>query len=102
MNISKKLKLSFASAIALPLLIIAALVISQTREQALENFSVLSEREARQVDNAITMFFAEIAKNVDYLASHETIKNARKNIKTHILEKQRAGAVWKIVYLEQK
>ena len=84
MNISKKLKLSFASAIALPLLIIAALVISQTREQALDNFSQLSEREARQVDNAITMFFAEIAKNVDYLASHETIKNARKNIKTHM------------------
>lgn len=84
MNISKKLKLSFASAIALPLLIIAALVISQTREQALDNFSQLSEREARQVDNAITMFFAEIAKNVDYLASHETIKNARENIKTHM------------------
>ena len=76
MNISKKLKLSFASAIALPLFVIAAIVISQTREQALDNFSQLSEREARQVDNAITMFFAEIANNVDYLASHTTIKNA--------------------------
>ena len=84
MNISKKLKLSFASAIALPLFVIAAIVISQTREQALDNFSQLSEREARQVDNAITMFFAEIAKNVDYLASHTTIKNARTNVKTHM------------------
>jgi len=66
------------------LFVIAAIVISQTREQALDNFSQLSEREARQVDNAITMFFAEIAKNVDYLASHTTIKNARTNVKTHM------------------
>ena len=84
MNISKKLKLSFASAIALPLLIIAALVISQTRQQALDNFAQLSEREARQVDNAITMFFAEIAKNVDYLASHKNVINAQRDVKTHM------------------
>ncbi|WP_213609887.1 methyl-accepting chemotaxis protein [Pseudoalteromonas sp.] len=84
MNISKKLKLSFALAIALPLLIIAALVISQTRQQALDNFAQLSEREARQVDNAITMFFAEIAKNVDYLASHKNVINAQRDVKTHM------------------
>lgn len=39
MNISKKLKLSFASAIALPLLIIAALVISQTQLDKLRTIS---------------------------------------------------------------
>ena len=60
MNISKKLKLSFASAIALPLFIIAALVITQTRDQALDNFAQMSEREARQIDNGIAMFFSEI------------------------------------------
>ncbi|WP_404344067.1 methyl-accepting chemotaxis protein [Pseudoalteromonas mariniglutinosa] len=84
MNISKKLKLSFASAIALPLFIIAALVVTQNRQQALENFAQLSEREARQVDNGIAMFFSEIAKNVDYLASHQTVLAAKRGVKTHM------------------
>ncbi|MCO6355803.1 HAMP domain-containing protein [Pseudoalteromonas shioyasakiensis] len=84
MNISKKLKLAFASAIALPLIIIAVLVITQTRQQALDSFAELSEREARQVDNGISMFFAEIEKNVDYLASHAAILDAKQGVKTHL------------------
>lgn len=84
MNISKKLKLSFASAIVLPLIIIAVLVITQTRQQALDGFAQLSEREAKQVDNGINMFFSEIEKNVDYLASHPTILEAKQDVKTHM------------------
>ena len=84
MNISKKLKLAFASAIALPLIIIAVLVITQTRQQALDSFAELSEREARQVDNGISMFFAEIEKNVDYLASHAAILDAKQGVKAHL------------------
>ena len=84
MNISKKLKLSFASAIVLPLIIIAVLVITQTRQQALDGFAQLSEREAKQVDNGINMFFSEIEKNVDYLASHPAILEAKQDVKTHM------------------
>lgn len=84
MNISKKLKLSFASAIALPLFIIAALVITQTREQAIDNFAQMSEREARQIDNGIAIFFAEIEKNVAYLASHQMVLAAKQDVKTHV------------------
>lgn len=83
MNISKKLKLSFALAIVLPLLIIASLVITQTRNQALENFETLSDREASQVDNAMVMFFAEIEKNVTFLASHHNVLSAQDNVKTY-------------------
>lgn len=84
MNIKTKLKLSFASAIALPLIIIAVLVITQTRQQALDSFSQLSEREARQVDNAISMFFDEVAKNVDYLSTHPATLAAKHDVKTNI------------------
>ncbi|TGE84847.1 methyl-accepting chemotaxis protein [Pseudoalteromonas sp. KS88] len=84
MNISKKLKLSFASAIVLPLFIIAVLVITQTRQQANDNFALLSQREATQIDNAIVMFFTEIAKNVDYLASDPRVLAAQANVKTHM------------------
>lgn len=84
MNISKKLKLSFASAIALPLIIISLLVITETRQQALDNFAQLSVREARQVDNGISLFFAEIEKNVDYLASHSATLNAKTDVMTHM------------------
>ncbi len=84
MNISKKLKLSFASAIALPLIIISLLVITEIRQQALDNFAQLSVREARQVDNGISLFFAEIEKNVDYLASHSATLNAKTDVMTHM------------------
>ncbi|WP_440054500.1 methyl-accepting chemotaxis protein [Pseudoalteromonas sp. T1lg65] len=84
MNISQKLKLSFATAIALPLIIIAALTISQTRQQAKESFSELSNREALQVDNGIQLFFSEIAKNVDYLASSGAVLEARGSVKTYM------------------
>ncbi|ODB36243.1 chemotaxis protein [Pseudoalteromonas sp. BMB] len=84
MNISQKLKLSFATAIALPLLIIAGLIISQTRQQGIETFSELSDREALQVENGIQMFFDEIAKNVDYLATHAQVLSAQQDVKTYM------------------
>ncbi|MEI5639992.1 MULTISPECIES: methyl-accepting chemotaxis protein [unclassified Pseudoalteromonas] len=84
MNISYKLKASFAAAIALPLIIITVLVINQTRQQAVESFSQLSDREALQVDNGIVMFFDEIAKDVDYLASHGRVQAAKQDVKTYM------------------
>ncbi|WP_261594758.1 methyl-accepting chemotaxis protein [Pseudoalteromonas holothuriae] len=84
MSISQKLRLAFISAIVLPLLIIAGLMISQTRQASLDNFSELANREALQIDNGIAMFFGEIAKNVDYLAAHPDIIAARTNVKTYL------------------
>ncbi|MCF6436463.1 methyl-accepting chemotaxis protein [Pseudoalteromonas sp. MMG022] len=84
MSISQKLRLAFISAIVLPLLIIAGLMISQTRQASLDNFSQLANREALQIDNGISMFFAEIEKNVDYLASHPKILAARTQVKTYV------------------
>ena len=84
MNISKKLKLAFASAIAVPLVIIAVLVITEIRYQALENFAQMSGREALQVDNGISMFFAEIEKNVDYLSSHPQVLDAKSDVQTYL------------------
>ncbi|WP_105166600.1 methyl-accepting chemotaxis protein [Pseudoalteromonas sp. T1lg23B] len=84
MSISQKLRLAFISAIVLPLLIIAGLMISQTRQASLDNFAQLANREALQIDNGISMFFGEIAKNVDYLASHPKILAARTQVKTYL------------------
>ncbi|NOU51231.1 methyl-accepting chemotaxis protein [Pseudoalteromonas sp. JBTF-M23] len=83
MRISQKLRLAFMSAIALPLIIIAGLMISQTRQASLESFTEMANREALQIDNGISMFFAEIAKNVDYLASHPNVIAARSGIETY-------------------
>ncbi|BBN83198.1 chemotaxis protein [Pseudoalteromonas sp. A25] len=83
MRISQKLRLAFMSAIALPLIIIAGLMISQTRQASLENFTEMANREALQIDNGISMFFAEIAKNVDYLASHPNVISARTQVQTY-------------------
>ena len=84
MNISTKLKLSFASAIIIPLFTIAILTITETRQEALNNFAELSNREAKQVDNGIAMFFDEIAKNVNYLATDDRVIAAQTDVKDYV------------------
>ncbi|MBD1583990.1 methyl-accepting chemotaxis protein [Pseudoalteromonas sp. S16_S37] len=83
MRISQKLRLAFMSAIALPLIIIAGLMISQTRQVSLESFTEMANREALQIDNGISMFFSEIAKNVNYLASHPDVIAARSGVESY-------------------
>ena len=71
------------SAITLPLIIIAGLMISQTRQASLDSFADMASREALQIDNGISMFFAEIAKNVTYLASHPDVIAARTDVEAY-------------------
>ncbi|MBQ4813914.1 methyl-accepting chemotaxis protein [Pseudoalteromonas luteoviolacea] len=84
MNISQKLRLAFITAIVVPLVIIAAIVISQTRQLAIDKFVEMSSREAQQIDNGISMFFDEVAKNVTYLSGHPDVQNGGSNVSVYI------------------
>ncbi|MDK2598210.1 methyl-accepting chemotaxis protein [Pseudoalteromonas obscura] len=84
MTISQKLRLAFITAIVVPLLIIAVIVISQTRQLAVDKFVEMSSREAQQIDNGISMFFEEVAKNVAYLASHPDVLQGREQVSIYI------------------
>ncbi|MCF2859731.1 methyl-accepting chemotaxis protein [Pseudoalteromonas sp. SMS1] len=84
MNISQKLRLAFITAIVVPLVIIAAIVISQTRQLAIEKFVEMSSREAQQIDNGISMFFDEVAKNVSYLSGHPDVQNGSAGVSVYI------------------
>ncbi|MDK1290581.1 methyl-accepting chemotaxis protein [Pseudoalteromonas umbrosa] len=80
MTISQKLRLAFIAAIVVPLLIIAVIIITQTRQLAVDKFVEMSSREAQQIDNGISMFFDEVAKNVTYLANHPDVLNGRSQV----------------------
>ena len=70
MNIKQKLTLAFAVIASLPVILVAALIILNVRDEARAAFVDSSGREIRQVDNAMQLFFEGISQNVAYLAEH--------------------------------
>ena len=82
MSISQKLIAAFITTITLPLLVISILMVNQTRNQAYENMQDANTREVAQIDNAINLFFSEIEKNVNYLASHSFVTSGSTGIET--------------------
>lgn len=76
MNIKQKLTWAFAVIASLPVVVVAALVIVNLRQDATDGFVDSSGREIRQVDNAMQLFFDGISQNVDFLAAHPLISGA--------------------------
>lgn len=76
MNIKQKLTWAFAVIACLPILVVAAIVIVNLRQQATDGFVDSSSREIRQVDNAMQLFFDGITQNVNFIASHPLIAGA--------------------------
>ncbi len=84
MTISQKLISAFIATITLPLLIISVLMVNQLIDKAYADFTDASNREVRQIDNAIQVFFREIAKNVVYLTEKSVLQNADSQVATYM------------------
>lgn len=84
MNIKQKLTWAFAVIAALPIVLVATLVVINLRGEARDEFLDSSSREIRQVSNAMNLFFQGITQNVDYLASLPQVTGADDKIKKHI------------------
>jgi len=84
MNIKQKLTWAFAVIAGLPIVLVATLVVLNLRGEAREAFVNGSDREIRQVGNAMNLFFQGINQNVDYLASQPLIANSGDNVKQFI------------------
>ena len=84
MNIKQKLTWAFAVIACLPVVLVATLVIMNLRSDAKAGFVDSSDREIRQVSNAMQMFFDGISQNVNYLASLPLIKNTDASLKTYM------------------
>ncbi|HDS1758444.1 methyl-accepting chemotaxis protein [Pseudomonas sp. M5] len=84
MNIKQKLTWAFAVIAALPIVLVATLVVINLRGEAREDFLDGSSREIRQVSNAMNLFFQGITQNVDYLASLPQVTGSSDNVKKHI------------------
>lgn len=76
MKIKTKLIAAFASIAAVPVVLVAVVVIWNLRTQALDNFESASGREIRQVDNAMRLFFDGIDQNVAFLAAQPLLAGA--------------------------
>ena len=83
MNIKQKLTWAFAVIACVPILVVAALVILNLRNEAREGFVDGSDREIRQVANAMQLFFEGISQNVDFLASQPLIKATDASLKKY-------------------
>lgn len=84
MSISKKLIIAFLVTITLPIIVIAVIIINQTRNLAHDNFTIANTREVTQIDKAISLFFEEISKDVVYIAKHPDLVAAKSGIKTYM------------------
>lgn len=86
MSISKKLIWALLATLAIPIIIIAIIMVTQAREQALSSFASANSREVLQVDNAISMFFSEISKDVMYVAQHTDLSQGERGIAKYMGE----------------
>ncbi|AHL73811.1 chemotaxis protein [Stutzerimonas stutzeri] len=77
MNIKQKLTWAFLTIASLPVIVVAIVVILNVRNDALERFLDSSNREIRQVENAMNLFFEGIEQNVAYFATLPAITEAQ-------------------------
>ncbi|NOH80059.1 methyl-accepting chemotaxis protein [Vibrio sp. RE86] len=84
MKIKQKLLLGLITATLLPVTIISSVVISNSREEAVNDFIDRSSGEMRQVDNAIAIYFNGIEENVRMLANHPAMKSADTSLETYM------------------
>ncbi|MDF3175319.1 methyl-accepting chemotaxis protein [Pseudomonas sp. ER28] len=75
MNIKTKLTLAFAGIACLPVLLVAAIVLTNVRNQAQNSFLDSTSREMRQIENAMALFFDGITQNVNDFATNPQIVN---------------------------
>jgi len=84
MKIKTRLTLCFAGIATLPVLIIAALVVTNLRQQAVDNFVDSSTREIRQIDNAFNQYFTGIGENVKFFTNHPHLKAIDASITSYV------------------
>ncbi|WP_017904643.1 methyl-accepting chemotaxis protein [Pseudomonas asplenii] len=84
MNIKQKLTLAFATIAALPVILVAVLIILNLRNEAREAFLDSSGREIRQVENAMQLFFEGITQNVEFLAEAPQLNTVDGQLKRYL------------------
>ncbi|QXI29184.1 methyl-accepting chemotaxis protein [Pseudomonas vanderleydeniana] len=82
MNIKQKLTWAFAVVACLPVVLVATLVVLNLRSEARSDFVDGSDREIRQVNNAIQVFFDGVSQNIEFLANHPLLKNTDGSLKS--------------------
>lgn len=80
MNIRVKIQLSVLAAVVIPGIIISVILAMFVTEKAYQQFYDVSEREIRQVENGMKIFFRGIEDNVKYLITHPEVLSASQNI----------------------
>ncbi|MEG0260796.1 MAG: methyl-accepting chemotaxis protein, partial [Lysinibacillus sp.] len=68
----------------LPMTLIGILVNSEVRDSTEKDYIQFSEREIKQVDNALSIFFNSIRENVMSLATNPTVLNADDSLTSYV------------------
>ncbi|UVM36328.1 methyl-accepting chemotaxis protein [Pseudomonas sp. B21-017] len=83
MNVKQKLTWAFVVIACLPICVVATLVVMNLRTEAIDSFIDGSNREIRQIDNAMQLYFEGIGQNVEYLASQPLLKDTDGSLKNY-------------------
>ncbi|MBV6286951.1 methyl-accepting chemotaxis protein [Pseudomonas aegrilactucae] len=84
MNIKQKLTWGFATIACVPILVVATLVVLNLRLEARDTFVDSSDREIRQVANAMQLFFDGISQNIEFLSKLPLLQNTDASVKKYI------------------
>lgn len=84
MKIKTRLAICFIGIATVPVLSVAALMVMNLRQQAVDNFMDSSTREIRQVDTAFNQYFNSIGENVQFFAKNSTLRAMDGSISTYV------------------
>lgn len=84
MKIKTRLAICFVGIATIPVLTFAALVVTNLRQQAVDNFVDSSTREIRQVDTAFTQYFNGIRENVKFFTTHPALQSMDGSISSYV------------------
>jgi len=91
MKIKQKLVLAFAMIAALPVVLVAAVVVFNLRDNAREGFETNSGREIRQVETAMQLFFEGIDQNITLLANYPAFQGLEGHLSRYMANDRTVG-----------
>ncbi len=83
MKIKHKLVAAMTATTLVPVLLLSAYSIEQAREQARARFADISARQLEAIDSQFSSFFADIARNVEFLARAPQLRAADASLSTY-------------------
>lgn len=86
MQMRNKILITTLASVFVPILVVSGATINRIQTSSLENFLKATEKEIRQVDNSIELFFQQVSNNVEFLSEDEKVRAVSSDTSTYFGE----------------